>query len=70
MDELAEKCNEGDIRREEYQEYLRLVEEAQLLSLENARVFARFRNPELFDARGEFKKNATRRKATQALRGA
>jgi predicted transcriptional regulator len=66
MDELAEKCNEGELSEKEYEEYLRLVQEAQLLSLENAKVFARFRNPELFDERGEFKKRVPHRQAKRA----
>jgi hypothetical protein len=49
MDELADKCNEGQLTPGEHQEYKQLVEEAQRLTIENAKTLARFKAPELFN---------------------
>ncbi|MBI1747041.1 MAG: hypothetical protein HYR55_10695 [Acidobacteria bacterium] len=70
MDALAEKCNEGELTEKEYEEYLRLLAGIQRLPIENARVFARFRNPELFDERGEFKKRSPNRPTKKARHSA
>jgi hypothetical protein len=49
MDELADKCNEGKLTKKEHEEYAQLVEEAQHLTLENAKTLVQFEYPELFD---------------------
>jgi hypothetical protein len=48
MDEFADKCNQGRLTKKEQEEYRQLVEEAQRLTIENAKTLARFQNPELF----------------------
>jgi hypothetical protein len=55
LDELADKGNEGRLTEKEYEEYKRLVEEAQRLTIENAKTLARFEHPELFDLRESVK---------------
>jgi len=49
LDELADKGNEGTLTEKEYEEYKQLVEEAQRLTMENAKTLVRFEHPELFD---------------------
>jgi cell shape-determining protein MreC len=65
MDELADKCTEGTLSKREYQEYRQLVEEAQRLTIENAKTLVRFKNPELFDL-GEYLNPPKRKKGRQS----
>jgi len=61
MDELADKCHEGLLTKREYEEYARLVDEAQRLTVENAKRLAQWASVEQADERSGAKPSPRRR---------
>jgi len=61
MDELAEKRNEGLLTKREYAEYTLLVDEAQRLTVENARRLAQWASAEQTNEPSGSKKRPRRR---------
>ena len=64
LDALADKNVEGRLTRAERAELRRLVDEAQRLSVENARALVRAQRPALFDTNG----HPIKRRVQQAVR--